>query len=379
MRGLSVKRTLAPAAAVLSLTLSALALAPTGTLAYAQSSARAVTSAVAVNPTAHDVLLVLSDPPHAKLTFIGPSWRVTKALGDVNAAPDYVGVSPDGKYAVVTMEGYTANELEIFGGVNTRHPHLTARLKLPAAVYPEMAALTADDQYAYVPGGGINGDTVGVFDGINTSHPKLVDSLLLNTPGINDSEPCGIAISPNGKYAYATDYAFGTLTVITGLESGAPEMAPAVKIGQYPCRVWPSANGKYLYKINSTGTKVTVLGDANSTSPRVLDSVKAGTEPDWIGVTPDGRYLYAPSGASDKVALLSNAESAHPKVIRTLTAGPGPLAVVVSPNGQYAYVSDLIDGRVTVYSRAQTGRPRTVNPPLKVAGQQELIFVARLP
>jgi DNA-binding beta-propeller fold protein YncE len=275
-----------------------------------------------------------------KVTFIGPSWRVTRSLGDPNGSPSSIAVSPDGKFALVGIAGYQANELVIFGDADSPDPKITGRISLGAFSYPEAtaAAITPNDEYAYVPGAGVidNGSyTVAVIGGVNTDDPKLSDSLMLNpATSIDASIPCGIAISPNGKYAYATDYSFGTLTVITGAQDGHPELAKPVKAGDNACQIWASPDGKYLYKRNPAGSKITVIGDADSTTPKILDTVSAGSEPATIAVTPDGKYLYAPSGESDKVAILGDAQSAHPKVVATVTTGDDSEQVVTSADGK---------------------------------------------
>jgi hypothetical protein len=102
------------------------------------------------------VLIVLS-PISQNLTFIGPSWRVTRNLNDPNAPPSSIAVSPDGKYAIVTMEGYQNNELIIYGGVSSS----------PCQLWP-----SPDGKYLYK----INADgtKVTVLGDAQTTDPKPV-------------------------------------------------------------------------------------------------------------------------------------------------------------------------------------------------------------
>ncbi len=365
--------------------LAGLALAPAAP-ALAQSAAparpasSASTSPATDSATAGNVLIVISEVTQ-KVTFIGPSWRVTRSLGDPNGSPDSIAVSPDGKFALVGIAGYQNNELVIFGGADSPDPKITGRIDLGDFSYPEAsaAAITPNDEYAYVPGAGEidNGSyTVGVVSGVNTDDPQLSDSLMLNpATSIDASIPCGIAISPNGKYAYATDYSFGTLTVITGAQDGHPKLAKPVQAGASACQIWAAPDGKYLYKRNPDGSKITVLGDADSTTPKILDTVSAGSEPANIAVTPDGKYLYAPSGDSDKVAILGDAQSAHPKVVASVVGGADSDGVVTSADGQYAYVADGASGKITVIGDAQGAHP-AVKPDISVPGSAELIGVA---
>lgn len=359
--------------------LAGLALTP-ATPALARPASPASASPASASATAGNVLIVISEQSQ-KITFIGPSWRVTRSLGDPDAAPDSIAVSPDGKFAIVAEAAYQANELIVFGGADSPDPKMTGRIDLGDFSYPGAAAITPNDEYAYVAGAGDTidgGSTVGVIGGVNTDDPELADSLLLNpSTDIDASVPCGIAISANGKYAYATDYSFGTLTVITGAQDGHPKLAKPVPAGESACQVWAAPDGKYLYKISPDDTKVTVLGDADSTAPKILDSVTAGADPAAIGVTPDGKYLYVPSGESDKVAVLSDAQSAHPKVTATVTAGAESDQTVVAPDGQYAYIADGSAGKVSVIGDAQGAHPadRTA---ITVPGSAELIGVAPL-
>ena len=133
------------------------------------------------------------------------------------------------------------------------------------------------------------------------------------------SGPFAIAITPNGKYAYVTNF-------------GSNNFEPI-------------------------GTTVSVV---DLTTYTIVATINLGIQPSGIAITPDGRYayasnyntLYAGSGFTNLTAgqgTVNIIDIATNTVIPpTIVVGQSPDSVAISPNGQFAYVTNYTSNTVSV-------------------------------
>ena len=138
---------------------------------------------------------------------------------------------------------------------------------IPGFSGPFAIAISPDDDYAYVTNFGSNnfspfGTTISVID---LNHNEIIDTINL---GI---QPAGIAITPSGNYAYATNY--NTLYAgpsFTDLTSGQGTVniinltnntvvSPTLAVGQSPAGIAISPNGQYAYVTNYSSNTVDVI------------------------------------------------------------------------------------------------------------------------
>ncbi|MBV8661439.1 MAG: YncE family protein, partial [Candidatus Dependentiae bacterium] len=133
------------------------------------------------------------------------------------------------------------------------------------------------------------------------------------------SGPFGIAITPNGNYAYVTNF-------------GSNNFAPF-------------------------GTTVSVIDIAINS---VVETIDLGIQPAGIAITPNGNFayvsnyntLYAGAGFTDLTAgqgTISVIDLIGNFVISSVIAvGQSPDAIAISPNGQFAYVTNYTSNSVNV-------------------------------
>lgn len=132
--------------------------------------------------------------------------------------PFAIAITPNGKYAVVTNFG--SNNFSPIGTtvsiVRLKDNKLIANIE--AGIQPSGLAITPDSRFAYItnyntlyagenftkltPGEG----TVNIID--------IEEKKLLPPTIVVGHSPHGVTISPNGKYAYTSNYTANTLTVI---------------------------------------------------------------------------------------------------------------------------------------------------------------------
>ena len=174
------------------------------------------------------------------------------------------------------------------------------------------------------------------------------------------SEPGGVAVTPNGAYAYVANYENNTASVIS---TATNTVTATATVGSKPtgslCTVLSAdlaltPNGAYAYVTNSGGTTVSVI---DTSTNAVTATVTVGSEPVGVAVTPNGAYAYVTNYGSKSVSVISTATNA---VTATVTVEDEPGGVAVTPNGAYVYVANLGSNSVSVISTATNAVTATV-------------------
>jgi YVTN family beta-propeller protein len=184
----------------------------------------------------------------------------------VGLAPAALAMSPDGKFV------YTINYVDGNPGTGTMSIIKTKNNSVVDTVYgffgPFGIAVTPDGEYAYVTNFGSNnfapiGTTVSV---VRLCHdPEIVDTIDVAI------QPSGVAVTPNGRYVYVTNYNtlyaganFTKLTAgggtVTIIDTDTNEVIPpTIAVGASPNTVTVSPNGKFAYVTNFTSNTVDVI------------------------------------------------------------------------------------------------------------------------
>ena len=185
----------------------------------------------------------------------------------VGQAPAALAISPNGAFV------YSINYVNGNPGTGTMSVINTATNTVTATITgfsgPFAIAITSTGRYAYVTNFGSNnfapfGNTVSVVD---LCANAIVDTIDL---GI---QPSGIVIPPYSCYAYVTNY--NTLyrvgaPTFSGLTAGQGTVniinlktnevvAPTILVGQSPANIAVAPNGKYAYVSNFTSNTVSVI------------------------------------------------------------------------------------------------------------------------
>ncbi|MGD0646121.1 MAG: beta-propeller fold lactonase family protein [Candidatus Bathyarchaeia archaeon] len=91
---------------------------------------------------------------------------------------------------------------------------------------PEGVAITPNGAYAYVTNGG--GDKVSV---ISTTTNTVTATVTVG------SSPEGVAVTPNGAYAYVTNEVSGTVSVISTTTNTVTTASPSPKVPEFPVQL----------------------------------------------------------------------------------------------------------------------------------------------
>ena len=332
--------------------LSAAALAGAGVVASAAvpASAATVRPVTAAGPAARAAASVPADRAYPVLidgssvsdpgtvTDIGPAWEVSLKLPVTTTGLGEIAIAPNGKYAYV-LDG---TAVEVISGVNTAHPKVAASVK-PGGT-PDGIVLTPNGADAYVSVYAVSGTTtttaIKVLSGASTGKLKLAASLSFGTnfAVVN-------AITPDGKYAYATGGTALWPSVVwqlDGIATGHPKVAWSSVLGVRGTASWVTPNGKYLYV--TTGPLAYGEGYLYKTETAKPDRVSTFPFPAGatILITPNGRWAYASYWYINKgkttyaVQAISGAQ-ASPKLGPRFQLADHAIPDAIQPNGNYAY------------------------------------------
>lgn len=211
------------------------------------------------------------------------------------------------------------------------------------------------------------GGATGTGNGItlvNLGHvtSELVRSL---TGGVF---PDAVAVSPTRPVAYVTNYADDTITPID-LATGRAEKP--MKAGPGPAGIAVTPNGKWAY-VTDAGSSP--LGDTvtpiNLATGKPAKTIRVGAGPQGIAITPDGRRAYvANAGAivTGQVGKIGhtvtpiNLVTRHP--MRAIDVGNAPIGVAVSSDGSTVFVTNSYSGSVSPISVAANAAGTPIRMP----------------
>lgn len=188
--------------------------------------------------------------------------------------------------------------------------------------------------------------------------------------GVDRGAPVEAAFSPDGRYAYVTNYSMygagfgGEGTDVCSPANGYSRsfvyrvdlrrlrIDRAYQVGPVPKVVQVTPDGRYLLVANWCGYDVSVVSLKQRT--QVL-SVPIGPYPRGIAITPKGGAAYIAVMGSDHLVRL---DLQH-WTTTSVPIGVGPRALAVSPDGRYVYATLNAVGRVARLDR-RTGHVVTV-------------------
>ncbi|TMI71035.1 MAG: YncE family protein [Bacillati bacterium ANGP1] len=206
----------------------------------------------------------------------------------------------------------------------------TVAATVQAGIGPQGVAITPNGAFAYVAN--FTSNDVSVID---TATNTVVATVPVG------AGPWGVAIAPSGAFAYVTafDFCVGSVSVIdttVGSPTVNTVVATVSPLGGCLTGVAVAPSGAFAYVANFTANNVAVIDTSTNT---VLTTVPVGSGPRGLAITPNGAFAYVANSMSNTVSVL---ETTTNTVIATVASGTivgGPFGVAVTPNGSFAYVT----------------------------------------
>ena len=274
------------------------------------------------------------------VTLLPNGWRIAPAgrhvmVGDL---PLSMLVSPDGRWAIVTNNGYAKPTLSI---VDLRSLSMPDKTPIPdawlgLAWHPDGTRLYASGgadgtvrEYLWKPG-----------------KLTLARTFAVGT-AIKEGFLGGVAIRPDGSRLYVVDVLGKRLSA---LDLGSGEVTKRVDLPAEPYGCLISADGAKLYVSLWGGARVLVF-DAGTLESR--GEFPVGEHPNAMSLSADGNRLFvacANTNSAWVIDLASRAATEQISVALSLDAPPGstPNALALSPDGRTLLVANADNNLVAV-------------------------------
>lgn len=178
------------------------------------------------------------------------------------------------------------------------------------------------------------------------------------------TQPHGIAITPDGRYAFVANHASATVTPIDLVTHQA--LAP-IPVGQGPESIAITPDGATAYVVSEDGDQVTPI-DVVSRVPR--SPIAVGDRPYSIVITHDGGSAFVTNVGSRTITQIDLAAGAAKPPI-SLPAGVAPTSAALSADGATLLVSSYNTSSIVpidVATRAIGPSVPGLNRPIGLAG-----------
>jgi DNA-binding beta-propeller fold protein YncE len=147
------------------------------------------------------------------------------------------------------------------------------------------------------------------------------------------------AISPDGEYAYVTDDARGTLTIIRLSDATA---ISSVTVGPGAHHLTASPDGRRLWiALGESAPTIVIVEISDRGRPRIIERFDPGFAAHDLAFTPDGRRVWITSANGPEVTVFS---STARRVLFRVPVGPPPQHLAF--DRPYAYLTSGYGGTI---------------------------------
>ncbi len=147
------------------------------------------------------------------------------------------------------------------------------------------------------------------------------------------AEAYGIAISPDGSYAYVVDKKNNEIAII---DTSTLTETNLISGFNAPYDVAISPDGSYAYVTDSGNSVVSIVSTATNT---ITGQITGFSTPFGIAFTPDGALAYVVNTNAKSVNVITTASNSITSTIARWTGSPYPYSIAISPDGSYGYIT----------------------------------------
>ncbi|MDH3722916.1 MAG: YncE family protein [Desulfobacteraceae bacterium] len=289
--------------------------------------------------------------------------KTVNLMGGDNILEVQLKSKPGGKVSIEILQPDIPPAGDVCGDTDDGYPNTVIATTTVGPKYGPYGgiAVSPDEEFAYV-----SNFMEGTVSVINTSDNSVIDEIPVG------SYPVGISVTPDdGLYAYVCNLLDDTVSVIRTEDNTVIDTDPStvetdpIPVGEGPFGISVTPDGGFAYVTNYYENTVSVIDTAINkvidTDPSTveIDPITVGNEPAGISMTPDGAYAYV-SNSGDDVAddvtgnstgdgTVSVIRTCDNTVVDTIQVGKQPYGgIAVSPDGMFVYVGNFEDGTVSV-------------------------------
>jgi YVTN family beta-propeller protein len=285
-------------------------------------------------------------------TLLPNGWRIAPAgrhmtVGDLPLA---MAEHPDGRYLVVTSNGYVKPALVVVDLKN-----FVVKSRLPVENAWLGLAWSPDGSRLYSSGAAAN--TVEEFT-FEAGRLKASATIRVGEPHKKkETFVGGIALSPDGARLYAVNVFGQTLSAI---DAARREVVRTVVLAAEPYTCLASPDGRALFVSLWGGAKVLVFDPA--TLERTSE-IAVGEHPNAMALSPDGKRLFVACANTNAVWVVDPVSGSASEQISVALypgspAGSTPNGLGLSPDGATLLVANADNNTVAVASVAAAGESR---------------------
>jgi YVTN family beta-propeller protein len=188
---------------------------------------------------------------------------------------------------------------------------------------PHEIVITPDGRYAYLSNYAPPGNTISLIDLPGRKHVKQISTG-------QATRIHGAAIAPDGKFAYFTAGQTGLAVEVDTSTQSVTRTIPTE--GKVSHMVLVSPDGKRLYTANIESEDVSVIDRATG---RLITKIPCGKGVEGIAFTPDGKHLWAANQTGGSMTII---DVATDRPIETFPCGEMPVRIRFARGGRIALV-----------------------------------------
>jgi len=212
---------------------------------------------------------------------------------------------------------------------------------------PVEAAFSPDGRYAYVSNYSMYGEGFGPeasdsctpSSGYGRDYLYRVDMkrLVIDRAYYVGAVPKMVAVTADGRYVLASNWCSWDLSVVSTRQGREVRRIP---IGPYPRGIAAEPDGSAAYVAIMGGTELVRIDLKHWTTRRI----PIGDGPRALALSPNGRVVYASLNAEGRVAKLDTWSG---RLVAKVSTGSAPRSLTISPDGRALYVVNYESGTVT--------------------------------
>jgi 6-phosphogluconolactonase (cycloisomerase 2 family) len=262
--------------------------------------------------------------------------------------PIGIAVDPSNRFVYVANEGDNrVYEFRIQRGTGDLEAIGDGSVSDGPGSRPQQIAIGPHGDFVYVTNAGSGKEVAGSISqyAIDRRRGALRPLNIFRGEGLK--QPHGIVIAPNGKFAYVSDAAAGTILAFAVGPDGTLKLigstpSMGAKTGQ-PGMIVIAPSGGFVYTVDGAAGVAAVF---KAGAEGKLDFVKAypvgvsTAEPLGIALAAGGadKFLYTANRAVDSVSCLTMQDGALTLVGQSGTGLGGPTGMAIDPDGHFLYV-----------------------------------------
>ena len=276
----------------------------------------------------------------AGLLLSAPAWAGSNDI--LIGLDEKISYGPDGQ-----VNGPPGNDTVLVVDIsNPAKPKIRASLPLMNSLLgpPTNLQITPDGKLGLVANSVVNNqdgsawkvamdDKLFVID-LTANPPKLIDTIAVG------KQPSGLMISHKGDLVLIGDRAGKSVSVVS-IQGMTVKMVGEVPMDNEVAAVAITPDGKRAFAAMNLVNKIGVLTiDGTKVSYDKTLDIPAGFNPYNIDVTPDGKYVIASNTGAQSLngdaEVVIDATGPHPHVVDLMSPGTGPEGFAIAPNGKWA-------------------------------------------